>query len=111
MRRPHNNVPRLVEVLVRRGADEETLRRAVESFYGQCGEYLVGLGLVSQEELDEALAQQAAEAGDWSTASRHLEDRLTLAHAGVLDELQELVATAGRYVAHWSPSASKRSSR
>ena len=97
---------------MRRGADGEMLRRAVESFYGQCGEYLVGLGLVSQAELDEALAEQAAEAGDWSAASRHLEDRLTLAHAGVLEELQSLVATAGRYVASWgSPSAAKRSSR
>lgn len=65
---------RLVEVLIARGAPPSIAARA-EEFYQprRLGEWLVAEGLITSQELACALAEQAAERGEYAAAGEHLQ--------------------------------------
>lgn len=96
--------PRLVDVLISRGADETKIRDAVEQFYGKCGKFLVSGGYITKEELSDALAQQAAESGDYRSAASYVHERLELAHRGIVGHLESLVTEAAHFVSAWQPA-------
>ena len=71
--RPERVGRSLVDVLLERGAPECITTKADE-FYAprRLGEWLVNEGLITPQELALALAQQAAERGEYLAAEAHL---------------------------------------
>lgn len=69
-----NGKRRLIEVLSEMGISKKVLSEAVDEYYEvQFGRWLVGHGVITEEQLQLALAQQSSEIGDFKDAQTHLD--------------------------------------
>jgi len=81
---------RLVDVLAGMGIPKKLLVEAADEYYEvRFGNWLVTQGLISREQLNLALAQQAYEAGDYEEAQLYLFELSTSTHKVFASRIEE----------------------
>lgn len=91
---------RLTDVLVAMGVvDRELLEQAAAEFYDRkYGQWLVEHGLITEEWLTIALAQQAAECGEYPAASQQLADATEKLHQKELSHIDAIRSLFSRLI-------------
>lgn len=91
---------RLGILLVKFGADQNAIDAAMLDYYsrGRCGEYCLSVGACTQEQLNKALAVQAAEREDYAEAIKFISSTIDVTHNKTMelltkfrDQLDEMV--------------------